>query len=88
MACSLLRGSIVRRLVTGIALAVSMLAMPAAQASTTSWHGRFGSEPDYYLALGDSLSVGIPSWPSGCPAARARRAESGAAHSPDRIGEP
>jgi lysophospholipase L1-like esterase len=49
----------VRGLVTGIALAVFMLAMPAAQASTTSGHRRSGVRPDYYLALGDSLSVGM-----------------------------
>jgi lysophospholipase L1-like esterase len=50
----------VKRLVTGIALAVSMLAMPAvAQASTTSGHWGLRFQPDYYLALGDSLSVGV-----------------------------
>jgi lysophospholipase L1-like esterase len=49
-----------KRLVTGIAVSVAMLAMPAAaQASTGSAHARpWGSTTDYYLALGDSLSVG------------------------------
>jgi lysophospholipase L1-like esterase len=54
-----------KRLVTGIALAVStaisMLAVPAAvQASTSAahWTSPFESA-NYYLALGDSLSVGI-----------------------------
>lgn len=54
-----------KRLVTGIAvsaiaLAACLLAVPAvAQASTSSGHAGFGFQPDYYLALGDSLSVGV-----------------------------
>jgi lysophospholipase L1-like esterase len=49
-----------KRLVTGIAVSVAMLAVPAAaQASTGSGHAStWGSRADYYLALGDSLSVG------------------------------
>jgi lysophospholipase L1-like esterase len=50
----------VKRLVTGIVLAVAMLALPAvAQASTSPGHSGFRFRPDYYLALGDSLSVGV-----------------------------
>ncbi len=49
-----------KRLVTGIAAAVCVLAMPAvAQASTGPWQSGFHVQPDYYLALGDSLSVGV-----------------------------
>jgi len=49
-----------KRLVTGIAVSVAMLAVPAAaQASTGSGHAKpWGSGTGYYLALGDSLSVG------------------------------
>ena len=56
-----------KRLVTGIALSVAMLAVPAAaQASTSSAHsGQFGFRANYYLALGDSLSVGVQPTPAG-----------------------
>lgn len=50
-----------KRLVTGIAVSVAMLAVPAtAQASASSAHsGQSGSGPNYYLALGDSLAAGV-----------------------------
>src|SRR6202453_2931245 len=49
-----------KRLVTSIAVSVAVLAAPAAaQASTGSGHASpWGSRTGYYLALGDSLSVG------------------------------
>jgi lysophospholipase L1-like esterase len=56
-----------KRLVTSIAVSVAMLAVPAAaQASTSSAHSsQFGSRANYYLALGDSLSVGVQPTPAG-----------------------
>jgi lysophospholipase L1-like esterase len=57
----------VKRLVTAIALSVSMLAVPAAAQADTSaghWTSPFESA-NYYLALGDSLSVGIQPSPAG-----------------------
>jgi lysophospholipase L1-like esterase len=50
-----------KRLIGGIAVAVSMLAVPAAAHASTNashWGSPFGSA-SYYLALGDSLSVGV-----------------------------
>jgi lysophospholipase L1-like esterase len=47
-----------KRLIGGIALTVSMLAVPAAAHASTNWTSPFGNA-NYYLALGDSLSVGV-----------------------------
>jgi lysophospholipase L1-like esterase len=53
-----------KRLISGIALTVSMLAVPAAAHASTNWTFPFGFT-NYYLALGDSLSVGIQPTPAG-----------------------
>jgi len=56
-----------KRLITGIALSVAVFAVPAtAHASSTGLPGLgYSSSATYYLALGDSLSVGVQPSPAG-----------------------